>query len=218
MMQRLGIGIEEQQIYASMEAHFQEYIRNHTTPIRDMLSQTGYRVIPMSEVEARFGKNGLPGITVSCMGENGKRLKPQPETRICPMGMESARIFLTSPQETVKMTITIGAGSCLVRIRSHLAGREKRTVEGLTANGMDLGGGLYLFLAETAELTLDCTGNSEVEINLQIQVLSASINQALIEQVSCLHEQRTALESELILLKGSKYYKAYEKTKRLLKR
>ena len=39
MMDRLGIGKEEYQEYAKMEAHFQQYIRGNETPVRDLLTQ-----------------------------------------------------------------------------------------------------------------------------------------------------------------------------------
>ena len=224
MMRHLGIGIEEQQAYALMEAHFQEYIRDHTVPVRDLLSDTGYRVIPMSEIEAYFGKNSLPKLSVSRVGKNGEHTGSM-DADICPVGTGGVRILLTPPEGTGLFRLKIGTGSCLVQIKNYLMGGKKQPVEGLKANGMDLGGGLYLILAEAAELEFACEAGETAELLLQIQVLNPSVNQAFVGQLNRLYGQRTELEEkvnrlsyELGLLKDSKYYKIYEKLKRLQKR
>lgn len=218
MMSRLGIGEEEQQTYASMEKHFQEYVRNHTIPIRDMLLDVGHRAIPMAEVEEYFRKRAFSKITVSCSGEREESFEQQPEIRIRPVGTEGARIFLTPPEKAAELTVTIGSGSCLIQLECYLVDGKETAVEGVTTNGMDLGQGLYLIMAETAELTFHCRGGVENEIYLRIQTLDLSVNQALLDRLNRLYEQRTELENELMLLKNSKYYKAYEKTKHLLGR
>lgn len=218
LMRRLGIDEAEQQMYASMEEHFQEYVRNNTVPIRDMLLETGYRAIPMVEVEEYVRRKAISDLTVSCTGESEERLRCQSEIRICPVGTEGVKIFLTPPGEAVRLTVTVGSGSGLIQIVRYLVGREERTVEGVEANGMDLGGGLYLVMAETAEVTFHCAGGMETEIYLRIQTLNLSVNQVLLDQLNQLYGQRTELENELVSLKNSKYYKAYEKTKRLLKK
>lgn len=218
LMQRLGIGAKEQKLYDAMEAHFQDYIRDYTVPVRDLLSDTGYRVIPMSEVEARFGESSLPKMTVSCAGADGNHFQRQPEAKILPVGTEGARLLLTLPEGMERLKLTIGTGSCLIRIKSWLVEQKAQSVEGLTANGMDLGGGLYLVMAEAAELEFTCVGGAAVEIQLQIQVMNPSVNQAFVERMNSLYGQWKAVEDELILLKNSKYYKVYEKLKRLSKR
>lgn len=218
MMQRLGIGAEEQKLYDFMEAHFQDYIRAHTVPVRDLLSDTGYRVIPMSEVEAYFGENSLPKMDVSCIRGDGKPFPGQQEAEISSVGTEGARIFLTPPEGTERLQLGIGTGSCLIQVKSYLVGQEAQSVEGLAANGMDLGGGLYLVMAEAARLEFSCVGGTAAEICLQIQVLNPSVNQAFVERMNNLYGQWKAVENELILLKNSKYYKVYKKLKRLSKR
>lgn len=218
MMERLGIGEKEQQIYESMESHFQEYIRNHAMPIRDMLANAGYRVIPMSEVEKKFAKTALSNITAVCIGEDGERLACQSKMEIYSSGEDEEGILLMLPEKTVRLRIVIGCGSALVQMKRCLIDRIKQPVEGLAANGMELGGGLYLMLAETAELEIPCMGGESAEIYLRVQDLDPSVNRALISRFHGLYEQRTSLENELMLLRSSRYYKAYEKLKRLLKR
>lgn len=48
MMRRLGIGTKEQRLYEQMEKHFQDYIRDNTIPVRDLLC--GYRIPCDSDV------------------------------------------------------------------------------------------------------------------------------------------------------------------------
>lgn len=97
MMRRLGIGTKEQRLYEQMEKHFQDYIRDNTIPVRDLLADTGYRVIPMSEVEARFSGNSLPKMSVSCGGGDGKRFLRLPEAEISAEGTAGAKISITPP-------------------------------------------------------------------------------------------------------------------------
>lgn len=158
----------------------------------------------MSEVEARFSGNSLPKMSVSCGGGDGKRFLRLPEAEISAEGTAGAKISITPPAGAERLRLEIGTGSCLVRIRSCLVDGKEQPVEGLGANGMDLGAGLYLVLAEAAELEFPCGSRAAVEIHLQIQVLNPSVNQAFVDRMNHLYGQWKTVENELILLKKLK--------------
>lgn len=212
MLQRLGIGIEEQQAYQKMEAHFQEYVRGGEKPLRDMIREMGYKAIPMTEVETLCTGQGLKQVIVNYKTAEG--WKEQGQTlELANTGSDVARIHLPLTEEIQELELKIAQGSCLLwikelRIENSVGKTEKISPQGLGVNGMDLGSGLYIVLAESTGIRIPCNQIKSMEIILQIQNLQMDINQIFVQQLNELNGTKLMLEQENLRL--TKRYKIAE--------
>lgn len=225
-MSQLGIGVQEQQAYQRMETHFQEYVRGKEKPIRDMIAEIGQRAIPMSKIVSAFEKEGLPEMAV--VYDTGTKESGQPELLEPEMtGEGTARIIFPAQKSGREAELQISSGSCLVQIKKLLyiedRGETKEcTVSGLNANGMDLGGGLYVFLSERAWIRIPSGQTGQTELILQIQELPLGLNQRFVQQISELYGSRTALQEENYRLvdryrrvESSRLFRFYQKLREL---
>lgn len=224
LFQRLGIDRKQQECYAAMEEHFQEYIKGRERPVRDLIPELGFRVITPAEIASRT--NGSPVFKIrseySYGSEDFAYSLPQ---EVRPVGENGVRVVFAPPHGAKRLRLSLHAGSSLIQVKSLLADTMERPPEKIVANGKELGGGLYLFVSDAARFEIPCEDVGRIEILLAVQLLDPSVNQAFLVQVNGLyqralgeHELLEETRRELVLLKNSKYYKIYERLRRLKKR
>lgn len=221
MMDKLGIGYREYQEYARMEEHFQQYVRGSKTPVRDIMTEIGYRVIPMKEVDEQMRRQAFPRVRAAFAkeesGEPGNFIEAEPES----LAGEGALVCVAVPEDADHMVLMIDAGSALIQIKQMLTDKKLQSVEGLSVNGMELGTGMYLVMADAIQFILPCKGCREIELSFVIQRLMPEINRKLIGNLNRILEQKTDLAREAIRLQGenedfknSKVYKLYKLRRR----
>lgn len=220
MMDRLGIGKEEYQEYAKMEAHFQQYIRGNETPVRDLMTQIGYRVIPMKEIDEQVRRREQPKFGIA-FTESGKE-EAGDFQELSPDTTAGSLITLHIPvlPEADSLTLELGNGSTLLFVKQLVTDDVIQPVDGLAVNGMELGAGMYLVMAETLQLKLPCKGCKQIKLSFLLQKLTLEINEVLVGNINRLFEQRNDLTKEVIRLQGenedfknSKAYKIYKLTR-----
>lgn len=204
MMKRLGIGIEEQQMYQQMERNFQEYVRGGEKPLRDMIRETGCKTITMSEIESLCTGQSVKQIAVNYRTQEGWQTRAQ-MLQTEDTGRDVVKIRLPLTEGIQEVEFKIAQGSCLLWIKQLQMKEwtdrvERRSVQGLEINGMDLGGGLYIVLAEAIVIRIPCNAIKSMEMMLQVQNLQIDINQILLQQLNECYGKRLALEQENILL------------------
>ena len=226
MMQRLGIGIQEQQAYQKMEAHFQEYVRGSKKPLRDMIQEIGYKAIPMAEVESVCLEQALKQLDVRYKMQQGWQEQWKTIEREN-AGNDAAKFRILLTEEVQEIELKFAQGSCLLCIKQlwmeDFTGKtEERDVQGLEINGIDLGGGLYVVLAESTRIRIPCDKIRNMEIILQMQNLQIDINQTLVQQLNELYRTKLAIEQENHRLEAqctsieqSRFFRLYRKFRKI---
>lgn len=201
MMGRLGIGSKEQQAYDAMEHQFQEYVRGSEKPVRDIIKDIGYDAISMSRVEQAFGAGESAGVFLK--GRNGQSpwrdMTKNASIRSTGAGTVRVSCPVTGDLQELELRLTMGSG--LIQVKRLLvtdeAGQtqEERTDQ-LAMNGMKLGDGLYVVMAEETRIKLPVGQCGKLEIFFQAQELPIGLNQVFVKQLNRLYGQRTLLEQE----------------------